>query len=111
MSRASFLACFRRDSSDGRAGRDCGAVIATSFHDIACIPLNARLKEGADAHDSDQNRWEYSLAAGWWRPVSALPAVSSDTAAMSTAEWCGSKERLVNLLTRRPGSASSSGRG
>ena len=25
-----------------------------------------------------KNRWEYSLAAGWWRPVSALPAVSRD---------------------------------
>jgi hypothetical protein len=30
------------------------------------------------AHDSDQNRWEYSLAAGGWRPVSALPPVSKD---------------------------------
>src|SRR5262249_7811549 len=25
-----------------------------------------------------QSRWECSLAAGWWRPVSALPAVSRD---------------------------------
>src|SRR6202035_3823400 len=32
----------------------------------------------AHAHDSDQNRWECSLAAGRWRPVSALPAVSRD---------------------------------
>ena len=33
-----------------------------------------------------QNRWECSLAAGGWRPVSALPAVSTDGPAMSTAE-------------------------
>jgi hypothetical protein len=31
------------------------------------------------------NRWEYSLAAGWWRPVSALPAVSRDGRLMSNA--------------------------
>jgi len=41
-------------------------------------PAETRLKEGAHAHDSDQNRWECSLAAGWWRPVSALPPVSRD---------------------------------
>jgi hypothetical protein len=41
-------------------------------------PAETRLKEGANAHDSDQNRWECSLAAGWWRPVSALPPVSRD---------------------------------
>jgi hypothetical protein len=41
-------------------------------------PAETRLKEGAHAHDSDQNRWECSLAAGRWRPVSALPAVSRD---------------------------------
>jgi hypothetical protein len=28
MSRASFFACFRRDSRDGRAGRDFEVVIA-----------------------------------------------------------------------------------
>jgi len=39
-------------------------------------PAETRLKEGAHAHDSDQNRWECSLAAGGWRPVSALPPVS-----------------------------------
>jgi hypothetical protein len=39
-------------------------------------PAETRLKEGAHAHDSDQNRWECSLAAGGWRPVSALPEVS-----------------------------------
>src|SRR5262245_65689505 len=43
-----------------------------------------RLKEGANAHRSVRNRWESSLAAGWWRPVSALPAVSRDAASMST---------------------------
>jgi len=41
-------------------------------------PAETRLKEGAHAHDSDQNRWECSLAAGEWRPVSALLAVSRD---------------------------------
>ena len=41
-------------------------------------PAETRLKEGAHAHDSDQNRWECSLAAGGWRPVNALPAVSRD---------------------------------
>jgi hypothetical protein len=42
-------------------------------------PAETRLKEGAHAHDSDQNRWECSLAAGGWRPVSALLAVSRDS--------------------------------
>ena len=41
-------------------------------------PAETRLKEGAHAHDFGPNRWESSLAAGWWRPVSALPAVSRD---------------------------------
>ena len=36
-------------------------------------PAETRLKEGANAHDSGQNRRECSLAAGGWRPVSALP--------------------------------------
>src|SRR4029450_3759023 len=40
------------------------------------FPAETRLKEGAHAHDSGQDRWESSLAAGWWRPVGALPAVS-----------------------------------
>ena len=33
ISRASFFACLRRDSRDGRAGRDFEVVIATSFHE------------------------------------------------------------------------------
>ena len=41
-------------------------------------PAETRQKEGADAHDSGPNRWECSLAAGWRRPVSALPAVSRE---------------------------------
>src|SRR5262249_10545442 len=41
-------------------------------------PAETRLKEGADAHDSDRTGGNCSLAAGWWRPVSALPAVSRD---------------------------------
>jgi hypothetical protein len=49
-------------------------------------PAEARLKEGANARNSDRIRWEYSLAAGGWRPVSALPAVSSDLASVSTGE-------------------------
>src|SRR5436190_11744487 len=52
-------------------------------------PAEARLKEGANARDPDQIRWEYSLAAGWWRPVSALPAVSRDNASMSTPPMVG----------------------
>src|SRR5262249_51145867 len=41
-------------------------------------PAETRLKEGAIALDSDHNRWECSLAAGRWRPVSALPAVAKN---------------------------------
>src|SRR6185503_19339610 len=41
-------------------------------------PAETRQKEGAYAHDSGPNRWECSLAAGWRRPVSALPAVSRE---------------------------------
>ncbi len=33
ISRASFLPCLRRDSCDGRAGRDFDRVMATSFHE------------------------------------------------------------------------------
>src|SRR5215469_8489648 len=84
ISRASFFACLRRDSRDGRAGRALGAVIATSFH-VPPVPAESRLKEGANAHNSDQNRWECSLAAGRWRPVSALSAVSRTAASMSNA--------------------------
>src|SRR5688572_17133443 len=76
-SRASFLACLRRESIDGRTGRDREAVMAASFHERLC-PAETRLKEGAIAHDLDRNRWECSLAAGRWRPVSALPAVSEE---------------------------------
>jgi hypothetical protein len=41
-------------------------------------PAETRLKEGACALNSDQTGGSIFLAAGWWRPVSALPAVSSD---------------------------------
>jgi hypothetical protein len=41
-------------------------------------PAETRLKEGAIALDQTQNRWECSLAAGWWRPVNALLVVSRD---------------------------------
>jgi hypothetical protein len=47
-----LLCLFTGDSRDGRAGRDFELVIPT--------------------------RWECSLAAGWCRPVSALPPVSRD---------------------------------
>ena len=72
MSRASFLACLRRESRDGRGGRDLKRSLRPPFMNRLC-PAETRLKEGAHAHDSDQNRWESSLAAGGWRPVSALP--------------------------------------
>ena len=56
-------------------------------------PAETRLKEGARRRSADcasygggtnrtllrPNRWECSLAAGGWRPVSALPAVSRDS--------------------------------
>ena len=48
-------------------------------------PAETRLKEGAHAHDSDQNRWESSLAAGRWRPVSALLAVSKNASCHARA--------------------------
>src|SRR5580704_11281051 len=104
MSRASFLACLRRESRDGRAGRDFEAVIAPLFHESP-VPAETRLKEGAHAHDSDQNRWECSLAAGWWRPVSALLAVSRDCrlgVKRGEAEVVGQFEILSRVIERRP---------
>src|SRR6266849_1341896 len=77
MSRASFFACLRRDSKDGRTGRILGVVTTPPFKN-RLYRAETRLKEGANAHDSDKNRWECSLAAGGWRPVSALLAVSRD---------------------------------
>src|SRR5262249_29651205 len=47
-----------------------------SFHRLC--PAETRLKEGANALDSDRTGGNLSLAAGWWRPVSALPEVSRD---------------------------------
>jgi len=41
-------------------------------------PAETRLKEGAKRTRLRANRWECSLAAGWWRPVSALAGVSRD---------------------------------
>jgi len=41
-------------------------------------PAETRLKEGAYAHNSDETGGNHSLAAGWWRPVSALAGVSRD---------------------------------
>src|SRR5215510_11131313 len=45
------------------------------FIDRLC-PAETRLKEGANAHDSDRTGGNHSLAAGRWRPVNALRAVS-----------------------------------
>src|SRR4029453_1972602 len=39
-------------------------------------PADTRPKEGAKHATQTKNRWESSLAAGWWRPVSALSVVS-----------------------------------
>src|SRR4051812_48399515 len=69
-SRANFFARFRRESRDG-PGETSKRSRRPSFIN-RLYPAETRLKEGAHAHDSDQNRWECSLAAGWWRPVSAL---------------------------------------
>jgi len=41
-------------------------------------PAETRLKEGANALNSDETGGSVSLAAGWWRPVSALAEVSRD---------------------------------
>src|SRR4029453_11592530 len=85
------------------AGRDFEAVIATLFHEspvpaenqavrLRSFAASARhravarivtLRAKADERRCTRtrlrpNRWESSLAAGWWRPVSALPAVSRD---------------------------------
>src|SRR5574338_205681 len=84
VARASSFACFRSDSRDGRAGRDLDAGIATSFHD-RLFPADARLKGRCMLHTiRTETGGSYSLAAGWWRPVSALPAVSTATASVST---------------------------
>ena len=53
ISRASFFACLRRDSREGRGGRDLEAVMAPPFMNRLC-PAETRLKEGADAHVSEQ---------------------------------------------------------
>jgi len=77
MSRASFFACLV-----GMRETDAQGVASTWSWRPPFInrlyPAETRLKEGALAHDSGHNRWECSLAAGEWRPVSALPAVSRD---------------------------------
>src|SRR5205809_4126158 len=75
MPRASFLACLRRDSREGRAGRDFDVVIATSFHESP-VPRWNQAERRRPRTRLRPNRWECSLAAGGWRPVSALPAVS-----------------------------------
>jgi hypothetical protein len=41
-------------------------------------PAETRLKEGANAHNPDETGGSVSLAAGRWRPVSALAEVSRD---------------------------------
>ena len=101
MSRASFLACLRRESRDGRGGSGFRAVMATSFINQ---PVPAAIRPSASAASllrrdvspslaglprakADErrctctrlgrNRWECSLAAGRWRPVSALGSVYS----------------------------------
>src|SRR5262245_47826020 len=48
-SRASFLACLRRDSSDGRAGSDLGAAMATSFHD-RLYPADHQAERRCETH-------------------------------------------------------------
>src|SRR6266851_3136481 len=98
-SRASFFARLRRDSRDGRVGRDFGAVIATLFHESP-VPAETRLKEGAHAHDSDQTGGSVPLP----RVGGALSARSRQyqgpAASMSNAAKLRSvargKSRLIN---------------
>src|SRR5262249_8693769 len=77
MSRASFLACLRRESRDGRAGSDLGAVIAPSFTN-RLYPAEDQAERRCTRTRLGAHRWESSLAGGGGRPVSALPAVSGD---------------------------------
>jgi len=48
-----------------------------------------------NALDSDRTGGNLSLAAGWWRPVSALPAVSRH----SHFDVNAAKARLIQSLT------------
>ena len=74
--RASLPASGGIPETDEPAGTSTGSL-RPPFMNRLC-PAETRLKEGADAHDFGPNRWECSLAAGGWRPVSALPPVSRD---------------------------------
>src|SRR5215469_4762123 len=82
ISCASFFACLRRDSRDGRTGRDLEAVITTSFHEPP-VPAEFRLKEGAHALNSGRNRWECSLAAGGGALSAHCPQYRGTVASMS----------------------------
>src|SRR5829696_2470834 len=68
--RASFFACLRSESSDGRAGRSLAADIAPPFTE-RLYPLEIRLKEGARHRVSDHNRWECFPGRGWEAPCPA----------------------------------------
>src|ERR1051325_10347758 len=98
MSRASFFACFLRDSRDGRAGRDLDVVIATSFHESP-VPAEHQAERRCNRTNLRPNRWEYSLAAGWWRPAGALPAVSAAAGSKSTAAPPARKPRAGQRRT------------
>ena len=87
MSRASFFACLRRDSSEGRGGRDFEGVIAPPFMNRLC-PAETRLKE-VQMHVTQIKQMGCSLAAGWWRPVSALLAVSRGVPPRCQKRSCG----------------------
>jgi hypothetical protein len=68
-------------------------------------PAETRLKEGAHALNFGSNRWECSLAAGWWRPVSALPPVSRDhrfdvKRAEAVGSDVASRRRFVEVTAR-----------
>src|SRR5437870_6366696 len=76
LARASLPVCGGTRETDGRGETSKRSLLPSFMNRL--YPAETRLKEGAHAHDSGQNRWECSLAAGWWRPVSALLAVSSD---------------------------------
>ena len=64
-------------------------------------PAETRLKEGAYAHDSDQNRWECSLAAGWWRPVARSRQYQGTAVSMSnTASSADAMSGVADLRMR-----------
>ena len=74
MPRASFLACLRRDSSEGRAG-SFDVVITPPFKS-ACDPL-IQAERRCKARCLDQSRWDLFPCRGSVVPCRTLPLVSA----------------------------------